>query len=568
MDSKLRELLRRYLQTRDHATFLTLVSHANRSGSEAMHEIELQLCRADLQDLEQVLLQQFGSGRIHHISIAAPPYRFNNTHCGFVFQKTIQIYHQTTIDWEINFGISYEKVVGLPPQEILREYPLIVLYCKQYPSELVGRVYRVIKKFFPHYAVEISSDYPLGHEAINGCHACGRFPKVMDSDYCIFHDNLRKTIEQRQSDLRCNPASLVKYLTAKEFLDEMNYQDLTGKHRTVQPYWQRIADYAVKQSPDPNKPFILVQDLPLNNLSSEHAPEERELIEEYSQRSTDFPPIYVSLTDYQLSQDPAAQPKVKNGNHRVVAAQRRGNTVIDAIMTQETWRNIQKLGLRKNPDEQFRNIERQLRLHDTFENRVQLLRMRLRIGDISADRVEAAAEIGSLEAQEIYKPTGVVGMDWAISTLADHLPLKPIMEKIVLHSLASYDNVEERAKRYIVGTFTNPKFDFSSQLDRFFTAGNIIRLARPGDFIEATVSHIKQLLRAGIADFARYDQAHYLATAIRNVWFLSNIVESHQRGTAIEVAYSASNLAINGSASMAEIEAEWQRQFIVECLLR
>lgn len=361
-----------------------------------------------------------------------------------------------------------------------------------------------------------------------------------------------------------NPVSLVKYLTAKEFVDEMNYQDLTGKHRAVQPYWQRIADYAVKQSPDPNRPFVQVQDFPLNNLSWEHAPEDRELIEEYSQRSTEFPPIYVSLTDYQLAQDPAAQPKVKNGNHRVVAAHRRGDTVIDAIMTQETWRNIQKLGLRKNPDEKLRQAERQLQLENTFENRVTYLRMRLRAGEISAERVEAAAEIGSLEAQTIFQPTGLVGVDWAINILADYIPLKPMVKQIVLHILASYQNDE--ATRYVMGTFANPKFDFSSQLDLFFTTGNVTRLPHPGGFIEATVWHITHLLRDDLVfpqDNTQHDRSYYLATAVRNIWFLSNQIETgSRRGLAAEVAYTTLNLMHPTFQ-----EAESQRQFIIECLL-
>lgn len=146
---------------------------------------------------------------------------------------------------------------------------------------------------------------------------------------------------------RRNPAMLVKYLTAQEFLDEINLQDMTGKHRAVQEHWQRVAEYAIKKCGNPARPFVLVQDLPLDILSLEHAPENHELIAEYAGRSTPFPPLYVSLTDYQLSQDPTAKPKVKNGNHRVMAAKRRGDTIIDAMMTQETWKNIQdRLNLR------------------------------------------------------------------------------------------------------------------------------------------------------------------------------------------------------------------------------
>jgi hypothetical protein len=363
---------------------------------------------------------------------------------------------------------------------------------------------------------------------------------------------------------RPNPATLVKYLTAQEFLAEMNYQDETGKHRAIQPHWQRIADYAVKQSPDPNRPFVQVQNLPLNSLSLEHAPEERELIEEYAGRSTEFPPIYIGLTDYQLLQDPNARPKVKNGNHRVVAAKRRGDTVIDAIMTQETWRNLQKLESRpkRNPDERFRKAERQLRLDNTFENRVNFLRMRLRIGDISADRVEAAAEIGSPEAQAIYPPTGVVGIDWAISVLADYVPLKPIMIPVVLHSLEAFQD-NEHATRYITRSFNHPRHDFSA-LPAIPTQGATVR------FIEAAQAQIRDLLRFSVGptegttpNWMLFDRIQPMIMAIRNVWFLSNQVVTGPLGfTAAERAF-----AIIEALGDSPEERKWQRQFIINCLL-
>ena len=366
-----------------------------------------------------------------------------------------------------------------------------------------------------------------------------------------------------EQNARANPATLVKYLTASEFLAEMHYQDETGKHQAIQPHWQRVADYAAQHSPDPNRPFVLVQDLPLDSLSLEHAPEERELIEEYSKRSTDFPPIYISLTDYQLLQDPSARPKVKNGNHRVVAAKRRGDTVIDAVMTQETWRNLQKLQSkpRRNPDERFRETERQLRLENTFENRVNFLRMRLQRGDISADRVEAAAEIGNPEAQAIYTPTGTVGLDWAISVLADYVPLKPIMLQIVLHSLESFPE-DESARRYITRTFSHPKFNFSALPSMNIQGAN-------ERFIESAQAQIRDLLRCGmgpvegtLTNWRHFDRIRPMVTAIRNIWFLSDqVVPESGRYIATERAYGIINL-LNSPE-----EREWQRQFITGHLL-
>lgn len=562
MDSHLRNLLREYLQTKDPATFLNLISHTNRSGLAAMQELELQLCRVDLQELEQVLTKQLGEGRIQDRGEAGPPYR-----CGFTFQKMLPIYHQLVVDWEITFRVVYETLVGTPQRVAIREKPLIMIYCK-YTPELVGMAYRAVQKSFPHYAVEISDSYPQRHEALNGCHTCGRFPKAMGSDYCKFHDKLRKDIENRTTPPgpSRNPATLVKYLTAQEFLDEMNYQDTTGKHRAIQPHWQIVADHAVKKASDPTRPFVLVQDLPLDILSLEHAPEDRDLIADYAGRSTEFPPIYVSLTDYQLSQDPAAKPKVKNGNHRVVAANRRGDAIIDAIMTQETWKNIQTLlGLRRrNPDEQYRDAERKLRADDTFENRVNFLRMRLRVGEISADRVEAAAEIGSPEAQAIYTPSGVVGMDWAISILADHVPLKPLMEQAALHALEGFTD-NDAALRYIRKTFINPKYDFSARMGPTD--------ARAERFVHATTEEIRNQLAlqarspgTTLTDWGVYDRARQLATAVKDVWSLSNVVvPEHQRTRASDIAYRIIALCHGGHD---QAESNWQRDFIIDCLLR
>jgi len=133
------------------------------------------------------------------------------------------------------------------------------------------------------------------------------------------------------------------FLTAEEFINEMNHQDIAGKHGATQTMWRIVADYASQHSVDPLRPFVLVLDLPINCLEAEHAPEHQQLVLDYAQQKTKFPPIFVALTNYQLSVDPLAGPKVKNGNHRVEAARLRGDTTIDAIMTRETWENVRKL---------------------------------------------------------------------------------------------------------------------------------------------------------------------------------------------------------------------------------
>lgn len=136
--------------------------------------------------------------------------------------------------------------------------------------------------------------------------------------------------------------TLKRYLTAEEFIQEMDDQDIRGKHGTIQPHWETVANYAVANAVDPSlPPFVLVRDIPITWLVLEHLPESSQRAEDYSRLDSAFPPVYISLSSYQLHIDPTARPQVKNGNHRVVAARIKGDKVIDAIMDQDTWNNLQ-----------------------------------------------------------------------------------------------------------------------------------------------------------------------------------------------------------------------------------
>jgi hypothetical protein len=562
MDSSLRTLLREYLQTGDYSVLSSLIATANRGGVETVSELVHQLCAIDLQNVEETLLRLFGPGDIRKSS---NPHQ--NPACHLFYQKFIQVYHQRARDWEMSIGINYIRTVGKQDDRgFLLEKPGITIYPGVCESPEVSRAYRALCIKFPHYSVGISHQYPLRHEALYGCIVCGRFPMAMGSEYCIFHDKHQKKTEPQR-----NPASLIQYLTGPEFVEMMKWQDIYGKHGAAQPYWQRIADYAAQQAKDPTRLFVLVQDVPLSWLSLEHAPENRELISQYANKKSEFPPIYISLTDHQLSQDPNSKPKVKNGNHRVTAARRRGDTSIEAVMTLETWSNIQSTDFRKNPDETFRKLERELQRNDTFENRVRFLGERMRTGAISSDRVEAAAEIGCKEAQEFFKPTGVVGTDWAISVLADHLPLRPIMEQIVMHAVETFlrDAKAEDPQitiSYVRKTFANPRFN-SLPLEAMLTSSPG-SLGRAGRFIDAASQHLRDLLNVDITDWVVYDRITPLVTAVRRVWFLPpNLISENQQGQmsddeSVVIAYGI--LALVGNTPS---EVEWQRQLLIRYLL-
>jgi len=565
MDASLRILLREYLQTGDSTTLSSLIAATNRGGVEAASIISAQLCTIDLQNVEETLFRLFGPGDIRRSS---NPHQ--NPACHLFYQKFIQVYHQRARDWEMSIGINYIRTVGRQDDRgFLLEKPGITIYPGVCESPVVSRAYRALCIKFPHYSVGISHQYSLRHEALYGCIVCGRFPMAMGSEYCVFHERQQKKAEPQR-----NPASLVQYLTGPEFVEMMKWQDIYGKHGAAQPYWQKIADYATQQAQDPTRLFVLAQDVPLSWLSLEHVPEDRELISQYASRKSEFPPIYISLTSYQLSKDPNAKPKVKNGNHRVAAAHRRGDTSIEAVMTLETWNNIQS-GFQRNPDETFRKLERELQRNDTFENRVRFLGERMRTGAISSDRVEAAAEIGCKEAQEFFKPTGVVGTDWAISVLADHLPLRPIMEQIVLHAVETFlQDVKAAgattkpitAISYIRKTFANPRFN-SLPLEAMSTSSPG-SLGETGRFVYAASQEVRNLLNIDIPNWTVYDRINPLVTAVRRVWFLpSNLISENQQGQmsddeAVVISYGI--LALVGNTPS---EVEWQRQLLIRYLL-
>jgi len=149
----------------------------------------------------------------------------------------------------------------------------------------------------------------------------------------------KRELERR----RRNPAVPIQKLTTEEFIDEMNRQDLAGKHGKTQSKWEIVANYEQRRSTDKDRPFILIHHLPIRWLEMGHEID-LELAESYEQLETLAPPIFVRLSSFRLARDPSALPVIENGHHRVEAAKRRGETVINAIVSQETWKNIREQG--------------------------------------------------------------------------------------------------------------------------------------------------------------------------------------------------------------------------------
>jgi len=138
----------------------------------------------------------------------------------------------------------------------------------------------------------------------------------------------------------------VRYLSAEEFIEEMDRQDLAGKHGRTQEKWRITANYVKNRAEDKEKPFVLVDYLPIKWLELGHEIDP-ELAETYEQLETKAPPIFVRLSPFRLERDPDARPIVENGNHRVAVAMRQGKTLINAIMSRETWRIIRLM--KENP---------------------------------------------------------------------------------------------------------------------------------------------------------------------------------------------------------------------------
>jgi hypothetical protein len=143
------------------------------------------------------------------------------------------------------------------------------------------------------------------------------------------------------------PATFLRNVTAQEFLEEMDRQDITGKHGTRQEKWRTVVDFE-SRNPENSEyitPFVLIGDLPIEWLEPEHEPNFPSRVHEYAMRKTPFPPINVKLGAFRLGNEgEAARPKIVNGNHRVTAAKQRGDTAINALMSRETWKNIQRRG--------------------------------------------------------------------------------------------------------------------------------------------------------------------------------------------------------------------------------
>lgn len=268
---------------------------------------------------------------------------------------------------------------------------------------------------------------------------------------------------------------------------------------------------------------------------------------------------------------------------------------------------------RRNADEDFRRIQRERLAADTLENRTKHLLARLRVGDITMDRVEAASEIGCPEAQIIVSPSGVVGWDWAIAVLAEHFSLRNFVAEAVLHVLETFYNrrlIVETCPRYDSGlrqlmevetllgwepswhagaksnlkleplikyisqTFSNSKFDFSRYLR------NLPREGQDRRFMDRTTQHIRDLMGQHTPELLQlwgFTEVNRFLTAVRNVWLLPpSPVQSVTDQTSVgDRAYEAINALsytwttpIEAARELAAQEAEWQRQHIIEWLLQ
>lgn len=139
--------------------------------------------------------------------------------------------------------------------------------------------------------------------------------------------------------------NIAKYLTPSEFFDEMMEQDQYGKHadnlEERAEYWKKRINY-LTQRPDnisEIKPFLLISDYPITQLRENHPIESVALVDAYATGNELFPPIFIVLSDYMVSEG-FTTPLIDNGHHRVAAAKRRGETTIPAIIDRETWKNL------------------------------------------------------------------------------------------------------------------------------------------------------------------------------------------------------------------------------------
>ena len=146
---------------------------------------------------------------------------------------------------------------------------------------------------------------------------------------------------------RYNPTQIVDFITGDQFKREMLRQDAGGKHSdpnyVSQPIdWDLVISHAEGKSK--GLPFVHVTGLPIEFLKLSHDPDIPSRVRQYSLKTTPYPPIFVSLTNYAIERDKVDNRPirilVRNGNHRVAAALLRGDTSVDAYMNLETLRNI------------------------------------------------------------------------------------------------------------------------------------------------------------------------------------------------------------------------------------
>jgi len=213
---------------------------------------------------------------------------------------------------------------------------------------------------------------------------------------------------------------------------------------------------------------------------------------------------------------------------------------------------------RHNPDEDYRHIERLTRSDDSLENRVRLLAKRLQIGNISLDRVEAAAVLGSPEASSITPVSsimsrhtcGINDMPWAINVLTDHLPLRPFIARAVLHAIQEFCKVSggSQVLTYVTSTFADPRYIVSR------------RSPHPeGRLIGETLASITELFRGNSEG-----KINNLVTAIRNTWYFSGqIPEPEWRWEASDRAYATLLLV---SERVRQLDP-WQHQYLIDSLL-
>jgi hypothetical protein len=161
---------------------------------------------------------------------------------------------------------------------------------------------------------------------------------------------------------------VIKELTISEFVDMMLDQDMQGKHslkmQNITSFaeerarqWGKIATYQAEQPESKGKkPFLVVSQFPIASLQFEHAPENCDLVTYYAEQETSFPPVYISLSEHMVSNG-VKNARIVNGNHRVAAAQSRGDRTITIVMSQHTWFWIQQLGLCGNHKHYRRNAD-------------------------------------------------------------------------------------------------------------------------------------------------------------------------------------------------------------------